>query len=48
MLVYLQAFRFFDFGTSSALGIIMLLILVVFSVIYMKLVYGGMVSESER
>jgi len=46
VLVYLQAFKFFDFGVASALGIVMLLILVVFTIVYMKLVYGGMSAES--
>lgn len=41
VLVYTQAFRFFDFGVASALGVIMLLILSVFSVVYMHRVYGG-------
>jgi multiple sugar transport system permease protein len=46
VLVYTQAFKFFDFGVASALGVVMLLILVLFTVVYMKLVYGGMGSES--
>jgi len=46
VLVYTQAFQFFDFGVASALGVVMLLILVLFTVVYMKLVYGGMGSES--
>jgi multiple sugar transport system permease protein len=46
VLVYLQAFKFYDFGVASALGVLMLLILVVFTVVYLKLVYGGMASES--
>ncbi len=46
VLVYTQAFKFFDFGVASALGVVMLLILVLFTVVYMKLVYGGMASES--
>jgi multiple sugar transport system permease protein len=46
VLVYLQAFKFYDFGVASALGVLMLLILVVFTVVYLKLVYGGMGSES--
>ena len=46
VLVYLQAFKFFDFGVSSALGIVMLLILVVFTLVYMRLVYGRMGGES--
>jgi len=41
VLVYLQAFRFFDFGVASALGVIMLLILVVFTILYMYRIYGG-------
>lgn len=46
VLVYLQAFKFFDFGVASALGIVMLLILVVFTIVYMRLVYERMVGES--
>jgi len=46
VLVYLQAFKFYDFGVASALGVLMLLTLVVFTVVYLKLVYGGMRSES--
>jgi multiple sugar transport system permease protein len=46
VLVYTQAFKFFDFGVASALGIVMLLILVVFTVVYMKLVYGEVGAES--
>ena len=46
VLVYTQAFKFFDFGVASALGVVMLLILVLFTVVYMKLVYGGIGSES--
>jgi len=41
VLVYLQAFRFFDFGVASALGVIMLLILIIFTILYMRRVYGG-------
>lgn len=39
VLVYLQAFKFFDFGVASALGIIILLILCLFTLLYMTLVY---------
>jgi multiple sugar transport system permease protein len=46
VLVYTQAFKFFDFGVASALGVVMLLILVLFTVVYMRLVYGGVGSES--
>jgi multiple sugar transport system permease protein len=46
VLVYLQAFKFYDFGVASALGVLMLLILVLFTVVYLKLVYGRMGSES--
>jgi len=40
VLVYLQAFKFFDFGVASALGIIILMILVVFTVFYMRAIYA--------
>jgi len=40
VLVYLQAFKYYDFGVASALGIIVLLILCLFSIVYMKTVYG--------
>ena len=45
VLVYTQAFKFFDFGVASALGVVMPLILVLFTIVYMKLVYGGIGSE---
>jgi len=47
VLVYMQAFKFFDFGVASALGVVMLLLLVLFTAVYMKVVYGGTGSESQ-
>ena len=46
VLVYLQAFKFYDFGVASALGVLMMLILVVFTLVYMRAVYGGVAAES--
>lgn len=38
--VYYQAFQFLNFGYASAIGVVILVICVVLSVIYLKLLYG--------
>jgi multiple sugar transport system permease protein len=39
--VYYQAFKFLDFGRASAIGVVVMLILLVFATVYIPLVYRG-------
>jgi multiple sugar transport system permease protein len=39
--VYRQAFQYYNFGVASALGVIVLVILLVFSLVYLRLTHAG-------